>query len=107
MKIPENGLKSLYFAADRLLSREEIDNFAGRISAMVSQGPYLRNYRVAEGLFGHPGHVIYYPTARVNDGKVTFTYGHSHNPHVSDWKEVDLSELEKIAIQHNLKAETH
>ena len=106
MEASKNGFKGLYFVSYRLLSQQEIDNFTGRISALVSGGPYLRNYGVSEGLSGHPGHSIYYPTARVKDGIVNFAYGHSHNPYVSDWKELALSELEKVAIEHKLKAET-
>ena len=105
MEMPKNGHKELYFVSDRLLSQEEIDNFTGRISVIVSQGPYLRNYRIIEGLFGHSGHVVYYPKSRVKDGKVNFG-GNPYNPFVSDWKEPALSELEKVAIEHNLKAET-
>ncbi|MBI2650294.1 hypothetical protein HYX04_03195 [Candidatus Woesearchaeota archaeon] len=106
MKMSKNGHKSLYFVSDSLLSPEEIANFTGRVSAMVSWGPYLRNYQVTRGLFGHPGDVICYPTARVKDGKVNFAYGSTSDPYVSDWRMLELSELEKVAIQHNLKAET-
>ena len=98
-----NGHKKLYFVSDRLMSPQEIGNFTGRISAMVSWGPYLRNYQVIGGLSGL---VIHYPTAGVKDGKVNFAYGSTHNPYVSDWREFTLSELEKVAIEHNLKAET-
>ena len=106
MEASKNGHKKLYFVSDGLLSQQEIDNFTGRISALVSWGPYLRNYIVSKGLFGHPGHSIYYPTARVKDDRVNFAYGHSCDPHASDWGERTLSELEQIAIEHNLKAET-